>query len=245
MITTSDNKHEVHCLEWWQLQCSQRWKFHQNDDISVSMNMIVFSGILLHGIYDISYKIWSQLGCALFGFGYNDVLSGHVWYISTLRPRQNGRHFPDDIFKFVFLNENVWISHKISLKSVLMVRINNIPALVQIMAWRRPGDKPLSEPMMVRLPTHIWVTRPQWVNTFSSGWLPWYWNGNVIIWTKFSPLASLEVIIWQLPVQSVMKISSKWQYFYFSVMSESNPEKPICTKTPQSACMILGIIFSF
>ena len=29
--------------------------------------------------------------------------------------------------------------------------INNIPALVQIMAWRRQGDKPLSEPMMVRL----------------------------------------------------------------------------------------------
>ena len=33
------------------------------------------------------------------------------------------------------------------------------------MAWRRPGDKPLSEPMMVSLPTHICVTRPQWVNT--------------------------------------------------------------------------------
>ena len=31
------------------------------------------------------------------------------------------------------------------------------------MAWRRPGDKPLSEPMMVRLPTQICVTRPQWV----------------------------------------------------------------------------------
>ena len=31
------------------------------------------------------------------------------------------------------------------------------------MAWRRPGDKPLSEPMMVRLTTHICVTRPQWV----------------------------------------------------------------------------------
>ena len=36
------------------------------------------------------------------------------------------------------------------------------------MAWRRPGDKPLSEPMMVRLPTHICVTRPQWVNAVSS-----------------------------------------------------------------------------
>ena len=42
--------------------------------------------------------------------------------------------------------------------------INNIPALVQIMAWRRPGDKPLPEPMMVNLLTHICVTRPQWVN---------------------------------------------------------------------------------
>ena len=42
--------------------------------------------------------------------------------------------------------------------------IDNIPSLVQIMAWRRPGNKPLSEPMFVRLPTHICVTRPQWVN---------------------------------------------------------------------------------
>ena len=47
--------------------------------------------------------------------------------------------------------------------------INNIPASVQIMAWRRPGDKPLSEPMMVGLTTHICVTRPQWVN-----WGPFY-----------------------------------------------------------------------
>ena len=39
------------------------------------------------------------------------------------------------------------------------------------MAWRRPGDKPLSEPMMVRLPTHICVTRPQWVK------YPW-WNNS-------------------------------------------------------------------
>ena len=31
------------------------------------------------------------------------------------------------------------------------------------MVWRRLGDKPLSEPMMARLPTHICVTRPQWV----------------------------------------------------------------------------------
>ena len=41
--------------------------------------------------------------------------------------------------------------------------IDNIPALVEIMAWRRPGDKPLSEPVIVRLLMHICVSRLQWV----------------------------------------------------------------------------------
>ena len=98
--------------------------------------------------------------------------------INTLRPRQNGRHFADDTFKRIFMNENVRISINISLKFVPKGLINNIPALVQIMAWRRPGDKPLSEPMMVNLLTHICVTRLQWVKVitwtneyqFSCGW---------------------------------------------------------------------------
>ena len=85
--------------------------------------------------------------------------------INTLRPRQNGRRFADDNFKRIFLNENVRISIKISLKFVPKGPINNNPSLVQIMAWRRPGDKPLSEAMVVSLPTHICVTRSQWVNT--------------------------------------------------------------------------------
>ena len=84
--------------------------------------------------------------------------------LNTLRLRQNGRHFADDICKGIFLNETAWIPIKISLKFVSQGPINNIPALVKIMAWRRPGDKPLSGPMMVWLPTHICVTRPQWVN---------------------------------------------------------------------------------
>ena len=88
----------------------------------------------------------------------------HPSYFNTLRPRQNGRHFADDIFKCIFLKENVWIPIKISLKFDPKGPINNIPALVQIMAWRRPGDKPLYEPTMVSLLTHICYTRPQWVN---------------------------------------------------------------------------------
>ena len=65
---------------------------------------------------------------------------------NTLRPRQDGRHFSDDTFKRIFLNENVGISIKIALKFVHKGPINNIPALVQMMAWSRPGDKSLSEP---------------------------------------------------------------------------------------------------
>ena len=79
---------------------------------------------------------------------------------------QNGHQFPDDNFKCIFLNENIWISTKILLKFVPKGPITNIPSLVQMMAWHWPGDKPLSEPIMVRLPTHICVTRPQWVKMF-------------------------------------------------------------------------------
>ena len=92
--------------------------------------------------------------------------------INSLRPRPNRRHFADDIFKCIFFNGNVWMSIEISLKFVPKRPINNIPALVQIMAWHRPGDKPLSEPMMVSSTTHICVTRPQWV----------YWSDDKTIY---------------------------------------------------------------
>ena len=91
-----------------------------------------------------------------------------LYRLNSLRPRPNRRHVADSIFKCIFENENEWISPRISLKFIPKVRITNIPALVQIMAWRRPGDKPLSEPVMVSLLTHICVTRPQWVNRLSA-----------------------------------------------------------------------------
>ena len=74
-------------------------------------------------------------------------VTGSSFIFNTLRSRQNGRHFPDDIFQCIFLNEIVYISIKISLKFVSKGPINNIPALGQIIAWPRSGDKPLSEPL--------------------------------------------------------------------------------------------------
>ena len=95
-----------------------------------------------------------------------------------MRPRQDGCHFPDHTLKRIFLNENVIILIKISLMFVPSGPINNIPALVQIMAWCRSGGKPLTEPMMGRLSMHICVTRPQWVN-----------QGLLHLWSKFGDLS--------------------------------------------------------
>ena len=59
---------------------------------------------------------------------------------------------------FIHNSDLIW-----KIKGTPKGRINNIPALVQILVWRRRGDKPLSEPMMVSLLAHICVIRPQWV----------------------------------------------------------------------------------
>ena len=104
--------------------------------------------------------------------------------INILRPRPNGH------FQAHFLELKYLIPIKISLKFDPKGSITNIPALVQIMAWRRSGDKPLSEPMMVNLPTHKCVTRHQWVK---------------IIFLKMSnyQLATNKCLIWCCPWETL------------------------------------------
>ena len=55
-----------------------------------------------------------------------------------------------DNFKCIFMNENDRILIRISLKFVPMSPIDNKQALVQVMAWRRKGDKPLPELMLIQ-----------------------------------------------------------------------------------------------
>ena len=98
-----------------------------------------------------------------------------VDWFNTLRPGQLAATFADDIAKCIFLNEKEWISLNNSLKSVSDVRINNIPSLVEIIARHLPGDKPLFEPMMVSLLTHISLTWPQWI--YHSGAKCEYYGG--------------------------------------------------------------------
>ena len=143
----------------WTLRNKLQWNFNRNSYIFIQEN--AFENVVWK-----MAAILSRPQCVNDSEGDRiQCLAYSSWYqwLNTLRPRQNGRRFTD-VFKCIFLNENVCIMIKISLNFVPKGPINSVPALVQTMAWSRPGEKPLSEPMMVSLPTHICVTQPQWVN---------------------------------------------------------------------------------
>ena len=115
-------------------------------------------------------------------------------FANTLRPRQNGRHFRDNIFKCIFLNENVLYSNKIHWSLFLRVQLT---MLLQIMAWHRSGDKPLSERMMVSLLMHICITQPQWVNLFLHSGNRTHFSVNVIFQMVFfitSQISSFDML---------------------------------------------------
>ena len=102
----------------------------------------------LIAIYNTAHYVRITLPCVVFRFG--EIIIHWLFHMTnTLRPRQNGGQFSDGILKCIFLNKNALIVIKIPLNFIFSGPINNIKALVQIMAWRRPGDNQLSKPMMV------------------------------------------------------------------------------------------------
>ena len=152
----------------WKLWC----RFHciQNKKQSIRANKNVFLMFLsvrnlcscIWFIHILSYILRS---CKM---TFMDGCQGACMYptfpLNKMRPRKSGRYLTDDIFKCIFLNEHFWIQITISLIFSLDGQMINIPSLVPILAWRRPGDKPLSEPIVVSLMAHICITPPQWVN---------------------------------------------------------------------------------
>ena len=107
-----------------------------------------------------------------------------AWHqIGMLRPRQHDRHFADNISKCIFLNENLRNWNKISLKFVSSVPINNVSALVQIVAWRRTDDKPLSDPLLTQL-SGTYVCHPATTNRD----LIQYWPSSVMPYGVTMPL---------------------------------------------------------
>ena len=108
------------------------------------------------GVYVI--KGTKKFACALFQSGTLRVvpwLKPSMPLISIIIPLTHwGRDKMDAISQMIFSYAFSWMKmYELRLKFhwrlFPRVKINNIPAFVQIMAWRRPGEKPLSEPIMV------------------------------------------------------------------------------------------------
>ena len=109
---------------------------------------------------------------------------------------QNGCHFADKIFKRIFLNENILISNKISLKYVPWVLIDNMSALVQIMAWHHGDDKPLSEPMLTHFTWGKWVKQSDQCYIDLS--LHWYMILFYLLLKDFTKFTLLSPLLQQL-----------------------------------------------
>ena len=115
---------------WW-IWINTSCEFIMNDCITTTKQSTTKPCAYLLG-----YTVYVLLG-----------LDGLIWFWRA-EAEKNGPHLPYDILKCIFFDENVWISNAIWLKFVPNGPIDINTALVQIMARRRTGDKPLSEPMM-------------------------------------------------------------------------------------------------
>ena len=157
---------EVHIILWQNMGPLCKWLFARNSNhMEITMCYKTCHAIYCHPIAT-KFRIRNHSTGAMPRGEFCSTKDGNktgfhqwveIWWESSFTPihasvlRQNGCHFADDIFKCIFLNENFRIHIQISLKFVPKGPNNNIPALVQIMVWRRPGDKPSSEPMLTRL----------------------------------------------------------------------------------------------
>ena len=129
----------------WTLRNRLQWNFSRNTKFFMNEyateNITCKTAAICPGGDELTWKLCNiDKICGQYAVIPGQVIN-HVGFhraFNSLRPRQNGRYSADDIFKCIFLKENVWIPTIISLKFVPKGPINNIPALVQIMAWRRP-----------------------------------------------------------------------------------------------------------
>ena len=77
-------------------------------------------------------------------------MRSRTFLLEHIDAETNDRHFVDDVFLRIFLIRNGYVLMRISLKCVSKAQIGDKSALVQVMDWRRIGDKPLPEPMMTK-----------------------------------------------------------------------------------------------
>ena len=120
--------------------------FRCSDHLTKWYCCLICKIILLLNMYPY-YVIWTCIfKCKYFIWGRPSRV--RTVYINSSPPGQNDHYFADDIFICIFVKQRWCILIEVSVKLVLNGPIDNNPALVKIRAWRRIGNKSLSEPML-------------------------------------------------------------------------------------------------
>ena len=115
--------------------------------------------------------------------------SGELWFFILLSmqiclsakssPGQNGRHFADDRFKGIFINENFCILIRISLKFVPKGQLTiSQHWFRQCLGAKQATSNYLNQCWPSSL-THIWGTRGRWVN--NQRLFPWHHYHHIIV----------------------------------------------------------------
>ena len=115
-----------------------------------------------------------------------------------------------DSFKCMFLNENR-IPIRVSLKFVPRSPIGNKPALVQVIACRRTGNKPLPELILTQFTyAYIWSTRGRWIKEEQN----WFINQIFILYNNnmLSPVCTYVYIVHTV---SLLSMSIKFEAFIY------------------------------
>ena len=133
-----DMTHLVSNGYWWGWRIVSEWHTIKRKSSYFTSQFIVCYNLEITNVSEWPCICWHHLTSRWFSILNSSPLG------------QNGRQFSDDIFRCISVNEKVFILIQTSLKFVPKCPIDNKPALFQIMAWRRIGDKPLFEPMLYR-----------------------------------------------------------------------------------------------
>ena len=115
-------------------------------------------------------------------------------FFNTSRLRENGFHFPEDIFKCNFLNEKIHILIKVSLKFVPMGPFNKIPKI--------GSDNGL---MPSRQQAIIWT------------------NDGLVYWWIDALLALNELIESKVDLHLIFSLASAWHVLMLFIFNSSPP----------------------
>ena len=137
--------------------------------------------------------------------------------LNSSPPRQFGGKIADDIFKCIFVNENDWISIKISLKFIPKSPIDNKSVLDQVMAWRRQAPSHYLNQCWPSFLTHICGTRGRWVKS----WWPAKTMQHHRTWSTLSHkmayrLFNTKALSGPMAIYSQLDLSSGTYFHHFN-----------------------------